>query len=72
MILIDKGIPIPPKSNCKYPWREMEIDDSFFLKATPKLKIKSLASQCNIAGKKYNRKYTIRTVQGGYRIWIVK
>ena len=70
---IDKGVPMPPISRGKgrlvYPWDEMEVGDSFFVKDG---KVKTLSRSCGTYGKRLERKFTSRTVEGGARVWRVE
>ena len=51
-----------------YPWDTMDIGDSF---AFPRgAKITSVGGQASSAGKKYGRKFAVRTMPDGtYRCW---
>ena len=74
MIKIDKDIPLPTDTinhrNTKYPWKEMEIGNSFF--STSK-GIPTLVSNMN---KRSDEKYTSRKdndgFNDGYRVWRIK
>lgn len=67
MIKIDKGMPMPKsKSEKKYPFREMEIGDSFFEEEVNRRLLASYASEL---GKKIGMKFSIRRVDGGIRVW---
>lgn len=70
---IDKGIPVPKQvgtgRKTKYPFDLMEVGDSFFIKDT---KVKTISCSCGIYGKRLNRKFTSRTVEGGARVWRVE
>ena len=70
MFKIDKGIPVPTKSGRvpKYPWREMEVGDSFFV---PGMTAASAAAGCLGAKKATGWTFRYRTVDGGARIWRV-
>lgn len=74
-IKIEKGIAIPTPSGRgapKYPWHEMEIGDSFFLKkdVVPMSRMYSHISQAN---KRYApKKFTLRKLENGVRIWRTK
>jgi len=66
MIEIEKGIAIPERNlssgrACKYPWKTMEIGDSFFVSDTK--------PNSGMASKIYGRKFVSRTVDGGIRVW---
>jgi hypothetical protein len=68
---IDKGIPIPyPKNGRFYPWKEMEVGDSFIVR-TPFLK--SAVCMAYTATQKYGKVFRARqTDDGQYRIWRVE
>ncbi len=68
MFEIEKNVP-PPRNTAgvpaKYPWREMEIGDSFFVpenKAPKKM-------QTYRMGKELGRKFSYASVEGGIRVW---
>jgi hypothetical protein len=66
-IKIEKGIPLEEHNrHHKYPWREMEIGDSFFVEGKTS---SSLYSALSYAGSRNNLKFTVRKVQGGCRAW---
>ena len=72
MYEIEKGIEIPKvvrdAKPCKYPWNTMEITDSFFVEKEAR-KMSSLVSN---AGKRWGKKFAVRTVDGGARVWRVE
>lgn len=71
---IDKGIPIPErrKAFSKYPFKEMEIGDSFFIDK----KLTTISSVAFQATKKTGYKFSLRTVEEkkkkGTRCWRIK
>lgn len=69
-IEIDPGLPIPPDrgpgSRSKYPWIHLRIGDSFFV---PKTTIEKMAANANKAAKRFGRRFTCRTMDGGVRVW---
>jgi hypothetical protein len=69
MIKIDKNIPIPDKrthkKEFKYPWLTMEVGDSFFVANKTSATYRVSAK----AGNRYGRKFTMRNVKDGVRIW---
>jgi hypothetical protein len=72
MLKIDKDIP-PPKQYGraavqKYPWKEMEIGNSFLVKQVGP----SFPAQARNASRLYGRKFVARKVSGGYRVWRVE
>lgn len=74
MYKIEKQIPIPEGSGMgavrKYPFREMEIGDSFDTGSVAPSKVRCAASAY---GSRHNTKYTVRidAASGGYRCWRV-
>ena len=67
---IEKGIPVPKQVGAgrknKYPFDAMEVGDSFFVKDGT---VKTLSRSCGIYGKRLERKFASRTVDGGVRVW---
>lgn len=71
MIQIDKGIPIPGRGRkAKYPWRQMEVGDSFIIINTTN---RSCSRYVGWANKLYvPLRFVGRTMpDGNYRIWRV-
>jgi len=69
-VKIDKDVPIPTHITKipKYPWREMEIGDSFLLETK-----ESGATFAGQASKRLHPKKSIsRKTDEGYRVWRVK
>lgn len=69
MIEIEKGVPLPSDERgraAKYPWAEMEIGDSFFLKDGSSSSISGAASN---AGKRLGFKFSTREMDDGVRVW---
>lgn len=70
-IKIDKGIPVPETRGRirKYPWDEMEIDDSFLVS----LKTKNISGYTFWANKRYApKRFTGRKMPDGHRIWRIE
>lgn len=72
---IDKGVTLPKRSNGgvgkgKYPWREMEVGDSFLF--PPTVSAGSAAARYNLVAKRLGRKFTIRTTSEGIRCWRIE
>ena len=71
-IEIDKGVPLPKKQVpvragvAMYPWREMQVGDSFFVAGTTVEKFSGTLYQ---ARKRLGTKFASRTVEGGIRVW---
>lgn len=72
LFAIEKGVPVPPRDNgrtAKYPWADMRVGDSFFV---PGVKTNAMAGSKAQAAKKHNAKYSMRSVDGGVRIWRIE
>jgi hypothetical protein len=67
---IEKNVPIPTIKRKapaeKYPFRHMEIGDSFFIPDETGTSVSGLVSAY---GKKLGKKFSSRTVKDGARIW---
>lgn len=65
---IEKGIPVPPeKDTKKYPFKEMQIGDSFFI---PGAKTSAVISgPITYRKTRYREQYMCRCVDGGLRVW---
>jgi hypothetical protein len=74
---IEKGVPIPPIVHpdhhaTKYPWPVMELADSFFAPADA-VKFSTLRTGISSANKRYApKKWAVRRVEGGARVWRVR
>jgi hypothetical protein len=67
-ISIEKNIPLPVAKKgrtAKYPWGQLEIGDSFLVNASTR----SMSVQASAAGKRFERSFSCRTVDGGVRVW---
>lgn len=80
MIKIDKEPKISgwKKRKVKYPFRDMEIDDSFFVpfkdiesKRAP-IDVVAGAAYAWVKSNKSDRKFSCRTVDNGVRVWRIK
>jgi hypothetical protein len=69
-VKIDKGLPMPDSvlgRPHKFPWREMEVSDSFVIKAQQYVSVRANMTYRN---RKYkDRHFVIRKHKDGYRIW---
>jgi len=77
MYKIDKNVPIPigPKAIRRYPLREMEIGDSFFVPDEDMPRGKNVihsAISVYAARSKDGWKFKSRSVDGGVRVWRVE
>lgn len=70
MLKIDKGVPMPKPAKterpAKYPFSVMEVGDSFLVEGKTAT---AFAAQLQRAGRDYGRKFALRTVDGGIRVW---
>lgn len=67
-IQIEKGVPIPGGNKYKYPWREMEVGDSFFVAG----KTSATLNNSRVNAQKSTRfKFKLKNVEGGVRVWRV-
>ena len=64
---IETGIPIPPPQTGggRYPWRKMKVGDSFLVPG----KTQKTWNGVSAAHKMTGFKFTVRTVEGGVRVW---
>lgn len=75
MIKIEKGIPLPNKQvrTPKYPFRDMAVGDSFFIKSTHPESARKKVSAAATMFCKINEGYKFKTqvFEGGVRTWRV-
>ena len=77
---IETGVPIPTVSKptrVKYPWADMEVGNSFLIECKPADAQKTRASLVASArswAKRHapRRKFSVRSVDGGVRVWRTK
>lgn len=79
MYPIDDGIPLPPsrgkESLAKYPWRDLHVDQSFFVACDPRDLddvMNSLTSCRNYAQRKLGFRFALRRSSKGIRVWRTK
>lgn len=79
LIVIEKGVPYPdasiPRGGArKYPLNEMGVGDSFFVPTKDRSVGKRLSSSCvSFSRTRFpKRKFSVRLVKDGYRVWRVK
>lgn len=67
--MIEKGIPIPEKKSAvnKYNFAEFEVGDSMLIDGSGP-RIRSAAAQY---GARLKKEFTVRKVDGGFRVWRV-
>lgn len=68
---IEKNIPMPETRKTKYNWQDMEVGDSVFF-AAKKTQIYKEGASAHSWGRSNNVKFTVRSVEGGVRIWRTK
>jgi len=69
MFKIDKNVELPTVKST-YPYKDMEIGDSFEFPISERNKV---SSSCSIYGKNNNRKYAVRSISDSrYRCWRIK
>jgi hypothetical protein len=74
-VSIDKGVPIPGAHRAggrqpKYPWREMEVGDSFFVPKPEGKDLRQLMARLASQACYYKPLiFTTRGVDGGVRVW---
>ena len=64
---LDKDVPLP-EARKRYPYREMEIGDSFFVEGGG---IQNICNQNYRTGKKLGRSFIARKEDNGVRVWRV-
>lgn len=76
---IEKGIPPPedkPKTRNKYPFKEMEIGDSFFVQTSDDEDERTVRNKIGTAARgakwRTGMKFVTRAVEGGVRVWRVE
>ncbi len=72
MIEIDDSVPMPAHLRGRtpiYPLQTMELGESFFV---PKKSGISMRASCGYIQRKTGRKFAVRTVDGGVRVWSTK
>ena len=62
---LDKDVPLP-EARKRYPYKEMEIGDSFFVEGGG---IQNICNQNYRTGKKLGRSFIARKEEGGVRVW---
>jgi len=65
---IEKGIPVPAPRN-EYPFRVMEVGDSFAVPSTESRRVRSAA---NNFGMRNGRKFTVKNLPNKVRVWRIK
>lgn len=67
MIKVERNVPLePPRNRTTYPYRQLEVGESFFV---PGAIHATIATQAWRWGKRLERKYETRKRPGGVRVW---
>ena len=73
---VETGIPMPDgrqdsRYNYKYPWRQMNVGDSFFIAAADdkRRKLARIRSVMFYHNNKYPEQFEARIVDAGVRVW---
>ncbi len=69
MFEVEKNIPIPERVRMKYPWEQLGIGDSFLI---PDAIVDSVRSGLYSCARNMKIKVTLKTVDGGMRVWRIK
>ena len=65
---LEKNIPLP-RPRQKYPYRDMNVGDSFFVENAS---MQNICNQNYRTGKKFNMSFIARAEGNGIRVWRVK
>lgn len=68
---IESGKAIPADTRNKYPFEQMNIDDSFFVPVASQ-RPKIVRNAADAYGKHHGKKFRVLTVEGGARCWRVE
>lgn len=74
LIPIDRGIPLPsepPKNARKYPFRDLELGDSFFAPCKTREQLKSLISRSSCSCRRFVTRSVVEDGVKGLRVWRV-
>jgi len=67
---IESGVPMPINlRNVKYPFKTMEIGDSFII---DNVNAQIISKAAYVFGKRNNKKFAVRTNDGTARIWRIQ
>ncbi len=71
---VETGIPLKREKATKYPWAAMTVGSSFFVPSAPLFKTQTIERRVSWAARGRvvaypGEKYTVRTVEGGVRVW---
>lgn len=68
---IEKNIPVPEKEGPKYPFKQMEVGDSFFVECQGFDAYRKIANAANSFQRRCDMpiKFTVRMLTEGVRVW---
>lgn len=72
MVEIEKGVPVPAVNRVakiRYPYGEMEVNDSFLVENTGKNRIVHVCAMNRKMSLKLGKKFTARKMDDGIRVW---
>jgi hypothetical protein len=67
VILVDHHVPMPFSKTQRYPWNQMEVGDSFFVKGVTAKQISSAKQHRQVAYP--GELFAVRRWEDGYRVW---
>lgn len=68
---IEKNIRPPTSGSTKYPFKEMEVGDSFFAPVLNPNQDNAIRTRTYGYGTQSGKKFSVRKVEGGVRVWRV-
>lgn len=71
MFAIEKGIPAPPERDTpfRYPFGQLEVQDSFFVPAENTGTIPRVRAAAAMYAKRHGMKFVTKQSDGGIRVW---
>lgn len=66
VIKIDRDVVLPTSRGRKYPYADLEVNDSFVI---PNLSLQVVCNMNYRANLKFKRKFVARKCDGGVRVW---
>lgn len=69
VFLVEDGHPLPVGGYSRYPWRGMEVGQSFFVPKGSRNRIGAAMAGFHKSRRNNGARFTLRTVEGGIRVW---
>lgn len=69
---IEKNVPVPapaPVQRRQYPYADMEVGDSVFIPYEGSTQNSTEAAYARVYGSRHSKRFTVRKVEGGLRVW---